>query len=262
MSNQRSVDRGRSFERLRACFAGDVEDTDQDCNESGRKSEVAVTVLGFCCWPCDPKRANGHVNDSAISPPYKPVERATDRCMEWRDRPRSADISPDFTPRLPLSQHRQTDGALNRHDCDADRQRPQSELKPTAFAFRLGFHRRIIVWHRQRGQVMLGRPVAGPSSPAASRLGLEPPARVSRARQTVWLSSDATVHLSSVKQLPRLADGHQRQGSTGTGNSGCSGSPNALTPPAAWRFSRLCRSGRPQIAVRLFYRQETSSGSL
>jgi hypothetical protein len=51
---------------------------------------------------------------------------------------------------LPVSQHRQADGALDRRDGDDHKQRPEAELKSAAFAFRqlgfgrLGLHGRII----------------------------------------------------------------------------------------------------------------------
>ena len=72
--------------------------------------------------------------------------------------------------RIPLFQNRQTDSALNRHDRRDQKQRPQAELKPVAFAFRrLGFHRRIIPDRERAEQGILG--VAGRGSRDPGRPG-------------------------------------------------------------------------------------------
>ena len=70
-----------------------------------------------------------------------------------RERPDTSGSTgvPPLDAFLPFSEHRQTDGALNRSDRDDDdQQRPQAELKPAALATRrggfgrLGLHGRII----------------------------------------------------------------------------------------------------------------------
>jgi hypothetical protein len=92
---------------------------------------------------------------------WLPAHDATDSAM-YGERERS-DTSgstgvPPLDPFLPFSENRQTDGALNRCDRDAHEQRPQTELKPAAFAHwrggngRLGWHGRIISDRGKAGQ--------------------------------------------------------------------------------------------------------------
>jgi hypothetical protein len=98
---------------------------------------------------------------------------------------------------LPLPQHWQADGALDRHDFDHDYQSPQAELKPAAISSRrlsirrLGFHRPIIPHRRQPEQGIL--------TLAATEPKLRETGRERRLQQRSLREANCSRHLSNAR---------------------------------------------------------------